>query len=129
MLPRVAFITINFNSFFDTVELLESIDEDGVDLDLYILDNGSTLDDYNKLKKYLDGYSVGPIKVFLFRSECNLGFSKGNNFLLEKSGLDYDFYVVGNNDLVLSKNSINRLNKAGIRIRVFYIYFHGCVLC
>jgi len=110
MIDNVAFLTINYNSTKDTIELIESFQERAINLVVYVLDNCSNELEYRNLEKYVETLADKnrPV-VKLFRSDVNLGFSRGNNFLLEKARDDFDYYVIGNNDLVMTSNAITRI--------------------
>lgn len=110
MIDNVAFLTINYNSTEDTIELIESFQEPSINLVVYVLDNGSNELEYRYLKKYVENLAAKKRPaVKLFRSDVNLGFSRGNNFLREKARDDFDYYIIGNNDLVMTSNAITRI--------------------
>lgn len=109
----ISYITINYNSSEDTIELLESVDE-SASLEFVIVDNNSNLNDYRKLESYIIKTKFN-FKVKLHRLEENIGFSAGNNFALKYVDKKSDYILIGNNDLILNKNSISELLNRAIK--------------
>jgi len=70
---------------------------------LLILINGSSQDEYLKAKKYFKILK----NCTVFYSKKNLGFAKGQNFLLKKSKAK--FYFCLNPDLILDKHCLQKL--------------------
>lgn len=91
--------------------------------DLYILDNGSTDDSYKYLQEVKSNLKDTQMDMYVLRSETNLGFSGGNNKLLnwllqnnkELAELNHqaqDFYsniILVNNDILFTKEALERL--------------------
>ena len=72
--PQVSFITVCYNGFKDTCELIESLQTHvhSVSYEIIVVDNASREDEATKIKElYSD--------IVTLRSESNLGFSGGNN--------------------------------------------------
>lgn len=98
----VSIITVNFNHSHVTDDLLDSIIQFNhfSDIEVIVVDNGSTLDPVPKWqKKYPD---------FIFiRSQQNLGFAGGNNLGIKVAKGDLLFLV--NNDTIFTANLIEHL--------------------
>ena len=72
--PQVSFITVCYNGFKDTCELIESLQTHvhSVSYEIIVVDNASREDEATRIKElYSD--------IVTLRSESNLGFSGGNN--------------------------------------------------
>lgn len=99
--PALSVCILSFNTKKLTLECLESIYVfDTVDVEVLVLDNNSS-----------DG-SVPAIRtqfpnVRLFSKKQNLGFSKGNNFLLKQSKGTYVLFL--NSDIKVLDNGIENL--------------------
>jgi GT2 family glycosyltransferase len=103
-------VLINYNNWQDTLECIDSLLNAGVEYsDIFVIENGSTNDSYNKLKSQLSELNIE-------RTDSNLGFSGGNNLGMKygiKKGVEY--IILLNNDTIVEKNSIkiliNEMNK------------------
>ena len=123
---KVALITICNNHLDVTKKFLNSvISELDSNYDLYILDNGSTDETYkyicNTSKSIL--HDDTKVQIYASRSETNLGFAGGNNYLIDRllknneelAKLNHDaenFYsnvIFINNDTLITKKAIERL--------------------
>lgn len=106
---KIALIIINYNRSEDTYECLKSLDiytSKSKNLyEVYLLDNGQDdCMDPSILSNYYHD-------IHYFKSEYNLGFAEGNNFLIKKtmeSGC-YDYYALINNDTVIVDMSMDKL--------------------
>lgn len=101
---KMVFVILNYNTYTETVECVNSIEEK-IDIDDYrivIIDNGSKDDSPEKLKsEYL-----GSQKIELIETQGNLGFARGNNVGIKYANEHYapDFMVVLNSDTELIQN-------------------------
>lgn len=98
---EVSFITINYNSSAHTVELINSILLNTVDVsyEIVVIDNASEEKDYSRLKKNLKDME----NVQLIRNSINSGFSSGNMLGVNYARGKYYFFI--NNDCKLLNNS------------------------
>lgn len=102
---KICFLILHFNTPEQTLNCVDSIlthTEEIQDKCIAILDNGSSEDEISKTVKQRYSENI----VLLFKSEKNLGFANGNNYLLEqvKQIDDFDFYVFLNNDVYIVSN-------------------------
>lgn len=109
-MKKIFIIILNWNRFEDTFECLKSVkslNTQGYDLKVLIVDNGSTDGSLKKLKEIKN--------IDLVSNNDNLGFAGGNNigikYALEKGA---DYVVILNNDVILEKNSLKHLVKAAL---------------
>lgn len=100
--PDISFITVNFNGYKFTIDLIKSIFK-FLPLERYeiiVVDNGSNQDESEIIK------SVFP-DIISLRSNKNLGFSGGNNLGISVSTGKYLMLI--NNDTLLIDDSILKL--------------------
>lgn len=108
---NIVYVILHYMAGQDTVECVESIikasTESEHNISIVVVDNGSTNDSYEFLKKELENND----KVMLLHSDDNLGFAKGNNigFRYAKHQLKADFIVMLNNDTILSQTDFNEV--------------------
>jgi GT2 family glycosyltransferase len=96
----VSVIMVNYKTPKMTAEAIRSIFEktEGVDFEIVLVDNGSTDDSVEQLKKEFGN------KIKLVVSKENLGFGRGNNLGMENASGKY-FYLM-NTDMLLINNAI-----------------------
>lgn len=108
---KVFMVILNWNGFEDTYACLESLSKSrhvGIQLELVIVDNGSTDGSAKKLSSLKFEGTV----LKIIKNSKNLGFCEGNNI-----GIQYamsrkaDFVVVLNNDTLVSPDSVKELTK------------------
>lgn len=106
-MQKVIISILNFNSGFDTIECLRSIQKlrlINARISTYVLDNGST----KRLE--IDAEKFEDIDLHFIRSEVNYGFTGGHNLIFEKvKNENYDFLLLLNNDCILEKDSVEEL--------------------
>lgn len=103
----ISIITVNYNGFNDTCELIDSIPYNDSSLEVIVVDNASKINEAELIsKKY-------PL-IKTIRSEVNLGFAGGNNLGIKASSGKYLFFI--NNDTIIKDFNtevlINRLEKS-----------------
>ena len=89
---KILVLLVHYNTPELLPDVLSSIQENKVDLNILIVDNGSSLESYKRVEAIKDP------RVTLVRSEENLGFAGGNNFGLQYakkhfSKIDYVFLL------------------------------------
>lgn len=118
-------ITINFNSSRYTIELLQSLEQVKTPYRLIIVDNQSTPDDFEILKKYVESKSSAlylshnfddfqfnhQVRIILIREEKNQGFAAGNNRGIQIARKQSDFEAVAliNNDTEVYPNFLDEV--------------------
>lgn len=107
MNKKIAIIIVNWNSWQDTLECLASLKTvKGLELSVYVVDNGSSDDSIQKLAVY----NLLPITHHLIRSGENLGFAGGNNLGIRKALADgATHFLLLNNDTLASPNFLAKL--------------------
>lgn len=102
---KLSIITINFNGWTDTHDLLRSIEEASIPLDfeVIVVDNGSTEDRSQSLTSEFSFVRV-------IRSLNNLGFASGNNLGIKEAEGEYLFFL--NNDTLLPRHSGSAIENA-----------------
>ncbi|QCC51728.1 glycosyltransferase family 2 protein [Halapricum salinum] len=99
--PRVACVVLNWNSYDDTANCLDSLLDVSYDnLDLILVDNGSTDGSGERLAESFP-------EVTTILNETNLGFGAGMNIGIERA-LDRgaDYVVITNNDIVVENREL-----------------------
>ena len=87
----ISIITINYNGFNDTCELIETIPLNDEALEVIVVDNASKNDEATLIEQRFP-------QVTVIRSEQNLGFAGGNNLGIKASHGKFLFFV--NNDTI-----------------------------
>jgi GT2 family glycosyltransferase len=109
----VGFTVINYNTAAQTLRCVESLSKNNPPPAwVLVLDNASQAADYDLLKRSL---AAGPAtRVRLFRSETNLGFAAGSNFLIERLMQTPGCDCIGllNNDAVAMPALVRLLRQA-----------------
>lgn len=124
---KSAIIIVNWNGFKDTIECLESIfTQECLNHKIFVLDNGSTNESVKEIEKVLSKSSNRKTKLleettflainnfndyenYLISHSVNLGFSKGNNFIIDHIYQEFDYITMLNNDTVVTKNAISKM--------------------
>lgn len=94
-MAEVSIITVNYNGFADTCELIESLRKyETYPYELIVVDNGSTKDESILIKQlYPD--------IKTIRSDENLGFAGGNNLGIEYASTGFCLFL--NNDVIIDR--------------------------
>lgn len=100
-MSKVAFVILHYLTTVDTIECIESIQEN-VKYDNYeivVIDNASNNDSFETLRNKYEKIS----NINLIKNKENLGFAKGNNvgYLYAKERLKAEFIFVINNDTLI----------------------------
>lgn len=102
--PSIIISILNWNNAEKTLDCIDSLEntiaKTNARIKLLVIDNGSSHDDYYKLKKRLPNSR-------LIRLENNIGFAAGHNISIKEAILNNDDYVwVLNNDSIIEQNPI-----------------------
>jgi len=123
----ISIIIVNFNTFRDTLQCLESlqkIDAEDFNYNVIVVDNGST----EKLDLPL---RVLTDKVEVLRTEANIGFTGGNNLGISHAVKEYnpDYFLLLNSDTTVEPDFLQNLyqdlknnSQAGIASSKIYFY-------
>jgi len=110
MPPKVSVLWLNYNSsrFIDlAMDSLKSVKEvDYPNLELIVVDNASTDGSIYSLQKFAESIHL---KHKLVISDCNLGFTGGNNLAYRHVSEDSRYIMLLNNDAVLLPDSLASL--------------------
>ena len=98
-IPDISFITVCYNGFKDTCELIESLHKNlqSVSYEIIVVDNASHEDEAAKIQKLYP-------TVVAIRSDVNGGFSGGNNIGIRAAKGKYLFLI--NNDTYIESDEI-----------------------
>ncbi|GAB3934997.1 glycosyltransferase family 2 protein [Larkinella terrae] len=103
---KLSIIILNYNSSSLTLDCVASIRSltQLVDYEMVVVDNGSQIDDFNRL------YAITRFpNLKLIRSRINLGFAGGNMLGLQSVNSSSDYYFFLNNDCQLLDDVCSRL--------------------
>lgn len=104
---RIAVSILNWNGFDLTRQCVQALlNSTVVPNTIMVLDNGSELNEANQLRRQ---FSAAPVVVE--RSERNLGFSGGNNYIIKQlqRPAAYDYIVLLNQDAVVEPDCLERI--------------------
>lgn len=120
-----AIIILNWNGYEDTIECLDSLFNCKNDFFIVVVDNGSSNNSVEYIKKHLEENSISISfakygdtlsdmpqnhQVIIYPTYQNLGFARGNNEALRMlSKLDINNYLLLNNDTIVEKLFLDRL--------------------
>ena len=103
---KTAIIILNYNDYQTTINMLNKITNDkALDL-IVVVDNNSTDNSYNELKKFESS------KTKIIKTDQNKGYAYGNNFglkYLEDKNIDY--VIISNPDVLVDEKVIIKLKK------------------
>lgn len=104
---KTAIILLNFNSYQDTFECVESIlNSNESNYQIYIIDNASQDDSFSRLKNDFQE----DIRISFLFSKENLGFSGGCNVgIKEALKRDYDYVLLLNNDTIVTDSFLSEM--------------------
>ena len=99
--PKLSIITVNYNGYNDTEQLIESLQSYlSIPYEMIVVDNGSLENEAVKLKNQFPNVEV-------VRSERNLGFAGGNNLGIRYASADLLLFI--NNDTYVIDDSLTLL--------------------
>lgn len=106
---NVGFVCVNYNNSNVTIDFILNVVSLnlGHNLSIVIVDNASNSDDVNRLERFVKNKDV----VFI-KSVKNIGYFGGLNLGLDQlNKLEFDYIVIGNNDLNFAQNFLTILEK------------------
>jgi len=107
--PKVTIIILTTNALRMTKEQLKDVAElntEGINAECLIVDNGSG----DGTEEALKNYGLPNMKYRFLETGANLGFAGGNNVGIKDAlGRGADYVILMNNDLILSKDLIQKL--------------------
>ena len=114
---KVAFICVNYNNSKYTLDFISSLNKSSIhEFEIIVVDNNSSeIDLFNRLKCKLN--------FKLIKSKTNLGYFKELNLALDsiENKDEYDYVIIGNNDLKFNSNFINELSNEKLDSSIFVI--------
>ncbi|MEZ3172366.1 glycosyltransferase family 2 protein [Halorubrum sp. RMP-47] len=93
--PSVTAIILNWNNYDDTHRCVESLSNIEYDIEIFVVDNGSTDNSVKKLRNSFPGIEI-------LKNNKNLGFAGGmNRGISEAKNNNSDYVLLLNNDVVV----------------------------
>lgn len=112
---RTSIIILNWNRKKDTIECLKSLEKislpKGFDTEIIVVDNASTDNSQNEIKKYLHHTkNITGWNCELLENKKNLGFASGNNVGI-KHAINHstDYILILNNDTIVKENFLKEM--------------------
>jgi len=95
----ISFVTINYNGFSDTCDLINSIRNKvfSIDYEIIVVDNASSNNEFDRL-------CILYPRIKIVKSDKNLGFAGGNNLGIKHAVGDLIFFI--NNDTIIKEDNI-----------------------
>jgi len=105
-MKKIAIVLVNYNGYADTFRAITSLSESSANVDIIIVDNASSNDDFSRFIKDFP-------KIIVLLNHENLGFAGGNNIGV-KYALEhmYNYIILLNNDTIVDRNMIEILANA-----------------
>lgn len=106
---KVGIVILNYLNFKDTIECVESLEDDLYsNKEIIIVDNASENESWKILTKKYEGHK----NIHLLQTEQNVGYARGNNegIVFARGNLKCEHILIVNNDTVFEdKNMITKL--------------------
>ena len=105
-MKKIFIIIVNYQSEDVIGEAIKSFNEDEIDFEIVVLDNGSTEDSYKSLRT-----AIGE-DIEIIRNKKNLGYSAGANYVAKYINDNYEnvnYFFFFNPDAVATKNMLSVL--------------------
>jgi GT2 family glycosyltransferase len=105
----LAIVILNYLTYEKTIDCVESIIHTAtVDYRIYIVDNGSSNNAYEKLSRTYQGDN----RIDVISTGENLGYARGNNIAIRKALEDgCEYALISNNDILYEPDTIDTLHK------------------
>ena len=131
VIPKIihyAFVVLHYGDATVTMEAIESIrslDRDGRNVSVIVVDNASPNGTGEQVKKQIDFLP----DFYYIHNEENLGFARGNNvgFKYAKNELKADFIILMNNDAVIESGDFFALVVVNLALHDLQIIQEGQV--
>lgn len=103
---------VNYNNFKHCISMIDSIlNAESFSGKVIIVDNNSSANDYQQLKSY--SKELDFLKII--KLNRNIGYFRALNvgLIFLSKEYNYDFYIIGNNDLIFPKDFFLKIQKKG----------------
>ena len=102
---KTGIIILNYNDYKTTTDMINQIKDYKVLNNIIIVDNNSSDDSYNKLKKYEND------KIKVIKTDINKGYAHGNNYGIKYLNDNYkiDNIIISNPDIIVGEDVIETL--------------------
>ncbi len=108
---NIAALIINWNGATDTIELLNSLKEcqsDSLTITAIIIDNSSEKSDLERLTNSISDLN-SILNCFLRVNKINIGVPAAYNQAIQIAGLNYDYYLRLDNDVIIEKHNLKKM--------------------
>ena len=102
-MSKVGIVILNYNDYEETSNFVDQIKDYKVLDEIVVVDNSSTDNSFNKLRKLKDK------KISVIKTNSNNGYSSGNNYGVKYLEDRVDYIIISNPDITVSEDTIKKL--------------------
>ena len=102
-MSKVGIVILNYNDYEETSNFVDQIKDYKVLDEIVVVDNSSTDNSFNKLRKLKDK------KISVIKTGSNNGYSSGNNYGVKYLEDRVDYIIISNPDITASEDTIKKL--------------------
>ena len=102
-MSKVGIVILNYNDYEETSNFIDQIKGYRVLDEIVVVDNSSTDNSFNKLKK------IKSKNISVIKTDCNNGYASGNNYGVKYLEDRVDYIIISNPDITVSEDTIKKL--------------------
>lgn len=102
-MSKVGIVILNYNDYEETSNFIDQIKGYKVLDEIVVVDNSSTDNSFNKLRKLKDK------KISVIKTDSNNGYASGNNYGVKYLEDRVDYIIISNPDITVSEDTIKKL--------------------
>ena len=102
-MSKVGIVILNYNDYEETSNYVDQIKDFKVLDEIVVVDNSSTDNSFNKLRKLKDK------KISIIKTDSNDGYASGNNYGVKYLEDRVDYIIISNPDITVSEDTIKKL--------------------
>ena len=102
-MSKVGIVILNYNDYEETSNFIEQIKGYKVLDEIVVVDNSSTDNSFNKLRKLKDK------RISVIKTDSNNGYASGNNYGVKYLEDRVDYVIISNPDITVSEDTIKKL--------------------
>lgn len=102
-MSKVGIVILNYNDYEETSNFIDQIKDYRVLDEIVVVDNSSTDNSFNKLRKLKDK------KISVIKTDSNNGYASGNNYGVKYLEDRVDYIIISNPDITVSEDTIKKL--------------------
>ena len=102
-MSKVGIVILNYNDYEETSNFIDQIKGYRVLDEIVVVDNSSTDNSFNKLKK------IKSKNISVIKTDSNNGYASGNNYGVKYLEDRVDYIIISNPDITVSEDTIKKL--------------------